>query len=66
MLDIIGKIDGVGSFEQVAKNAIKIEIYGKKCKVISIHDLIASKKSIGRDKDLAVVRELEAIKNGVV
>lgn len=63
VLDVIGKIDGVGSFEQVAENAIEIEIYGKKCRVISINDLVASKKSIGRDKDLAVVRELEAIKN---
>ncbi len=64
VLDIVGNIDGVGSFKQVSKNAMKIEIYGKKCKVISIDDLIASKKSIGRDKDLAVVRQLEAIKKG--
>ncbi len=62
ILDIINHIDGVGSFERVRQDAIEIEIYGKNCKVISIDDLIACKKAIRRPKDLAVARELEALK----
>lgn len=61
VLDVLSEITGVGSFEDVVKNAIQIEIQGKKCNVISIDDLIASKKSLGRAKDLAVARELEII-----
>jgi len=61
ILDIVGEVTGAGPFARVYAHANEIEIYGKKCKVISIKDLIASKKSLARPKDLAVVRELEAI-----
>jgi len=61
VLDVISEVTGVGSFAAVSAHAAEIEIYGKKCKVISLEDLIASKKALGRGKDLVVVRELEVI-----
>lgn len=61
-LDIVSQVTGVGDFDHVKKNAIEISLFGHKCKVISIDDLIKSKKAIGRNKDLLVVEELEKIK----
>lgn len=61
VLDIIGEVTGVGDFKKISANAVEIDIYGIKCKVMAIDDLIASKKALGRYKDLAVVRELEFI-----
>lgn len=61
-LDILNQITGVGDFERVKSKAIEIQVFGHKCKVISINDLIDAKKALGRNKDLLVVQELEEIK----
>lgn len=62
-LDIISQITGVGDFERIKEKAVKIEIFGKQCLVMSIDDLIKSKKTIGREKDKLVINELLAIKD---
>ena len=63
VLDVISQVTGVGEYGRIALKAVEIQIYGKKCKVISLEDLIASKLAMGRDKDKAVVRELKIIKD---
>jgi predicted nucleotidyltransferase len=52
----------VGSFEQVSKNAVEVTVFGRKCKVISLDDLIAAKKFVGRPHDIETVKQLEWIK----
>ena len=61
VLDVINYVEGVGSYYDVLKNSKEIEIYGGRCHLISIEDLIKSKKTLGRHRDLATVMELEAI-----
>lgn len=63
VLDVISNVEAVGGFYDVLKNSEEIELYGGRCRLISIEDLIRSKKALGRHRDLAVVEELEAIKN---
>lgn len=63
VLDIISHVAAVGSYYDVLKNADEIELYGGRCHLISIDDLIKCKKTLGGHRDLAVVEELEAIKN---
>ena len=62
VLDILSNITGVGDFQRIKSKSIKITLFGHKCNVISIDDLIATKRAIGRKKDLLVVEELEEIK----
>jgi hypothetical protein len=62
ILDIVSHVKGVGDFYDVLKNADEFELYGGKCHLISIDDLIKSKKVLGRHRDLTVIEELEAIK----
>lgn len=62
VLDIISQVTGVGAYPEIKAKAVEIALYGKKCKIIALDDLITSKKAMGRDKDLAVVKELEAVK----
>lgn len=62
IVDIIGDVAGVGKFERLKKKAIEIDYLGYKCKVISLDDLILSKKALSRDKDLIGLKELLAIK----
>lgn len=61
VLDIVSQVEAVGDFHDVLKNAAEIEIYGGHCHLISIDNLIQSKKALGRHRDLVVVEELEAI-----
>ena len=61
ILDIISHIEGVGGYYDVLQNSQEVELYGGKCRLISIDDLIRSKKKLGRHRDLIVVMELEAI-----
>jgi hypothetical protein len=41
--------------------SVEIELFGRRCRVTSVEDLIAAKQSMGRDKDLIAVKELKAI-----
>lgn len=61
MLDLISNVTGVGDFDELKKSCIEISIYGYKCKIISINDLIKAKRALNRPKDLEVAKELELI-----
>src|SRR5690606_28587056 len=61
-LDILSQITGVGDYERVKSKAIEVQVFGHKCKVISLDDLIVAKKTLGRNKDILVAQELEEIK----
>lgn len=62
VLDIISQVKPAGNFEEIKKNAIEIQIFGKKCKVISLDDLIKVKQAMTRDKDKSTLNELLALK----
>jgi predicted nucleotidyltransferase len=62
VLDVMSNVIGVGEFLEVSKAAIEIQIFGHKCKVISLNDLIKCKQTLKRPKDLLVAAELETIR----
>jgi hypothetical protein len=62
VLDIIKTVTSVGDFEVVKKNAIKVQLFGKECLVISLDDLIKAKSKMNRDKDKFVLQELLKVK----
>ena len=60
-LDVINHIEGVGGYYDVLERSQEVEMYDGKCRLISIEDLIKSKKALGRHRDLVTAAELEAI-----
>lgn len=62
VLDIVSQVEAVGDFYDILKNAIEIELYHQKCRLISVDDLIKNKTALGRHRDLVVVEELKAVK----
>jgi hypothetical protein len=60
-IDILGEVQGVGSYQQCLVDSSELELFGIPCRVISLEKLIAAKRSAGRPKDLVVLPELEAI-----
>jgi predicted nucleotidyltransferase len=61
-VDILTSIKGVGDFQRVQAGAIEVELFGSRCKVISIDDLIIAKEALGREKDLLAAKELRAVR----
>lgn len=63
ILDVISQVQPVGNFERIKSQAFEISLYGYKCKVISLDDLILVKDSMPRSKDKALLQELKVIKS---
>lgn len=61
-VDILTSILGVGDFERVRASSMEVELFGRRCHVMSLEDLIRAKETLGREKDLLSARELRAIK----
>jgi hypothetical protein len=61
-VDILSSILGIGDFNRVRASSIEIELFGRRCKVISLDDLIQAKEALGREKDRLAAKELRAIR----
>lgn len=62
VLDVMSDQPPIGSFKEIESHAIRVDLFGHKCKVISLDDLIQIKSSLNRPKDAATVAELLRIK----
>lgn len=62
-LDILGEIPPLSGYDEVASGAVRIELFGRECAVISLDHLITIKETVARPKDLIVVAELKAIRD---
>jgi predicted nucleotidyltransferase len=61
-VDVLSSILGVGDFERVYTESAEVELFGRKCRVISLDDLIRAKEALGREKDILAAKELRAIR----
>ena len=59
--DVLGVIGGGKRYDDVVGSARQMSVGDLSIKVLSLAALIEDKKAIGRDKDLAVVKLLEAV-----
>ena len=60
-IDILGEVQGVGSYPECLEDSNVLELFDNSCRVLSLEKLIAAKRSAGRVKDLSMLPELEAI-----
>jgi hypothetical protein len=60
-VDVLSSIKGVGDYSRVRESSIEIELFGRRCRVISVEDLIRAKESLARPKDLLAAEELRAM-----
>jgi predicted nucleotidyltransferase len=61
-IDLFGELSGIGSFSELAHDAVSVDLHGKSFRVASLGAIIRSKKAAGRPKDLLVLQELEALR----
>ncbi|MFL6196737.1 MAG: nucleotidyltransferase [Thermoanaerobaculia bacterium] len=62
--DILGDVQGVGDYVQVAKDAVPMEVYGHRVLVMSLSALQKAKRSAGRLKDLPDLDEIDKLLRG--
>lgn len=60
-LDLLGDIPGGGMYEGLINQTIEVEVFGVRCRCLSLDALIRVKRAAGRPKDLEAIAELEAI-----
>jgi hypothetical protein len=60
-LDVLGSISGFDDIDDIRRNAVRFDLFGRAVLVMSRQDLIRSKEALGRPKDLLVAQELRAI-----
>jgi len=60
-LDLLGEVSPFGEFSQVVQHAEEAELFGYQVRVLSLEALIEAKRAAGRQKDLLVIPELEAL-----
>lgn len=60
-IDLLGEVASVGTYSEVEKHSIDVEIYGHRVKILSLEALIKAKRRAGRTKDLLVLPELGAL-----
>ena len=60
-VDILSSIKGVGDHDRLREASVEIELFGRRCRVISLQDLIRAKEALARPKDLLAAEELRAI-----
>jgi hypothetical protein len=61
-IDLLAEVAGLGSFEQVAADAVQVEAFGRTVRTLDLDSLIKSKRAAGREKDLRVLPELESLR----
>lgn len=61
VIDFLSEILAVGGLDEVAKEAVSLDLGGFSCRVIGLKSLILCKRALGRPKDLRVAGELEAV-----
>lgn len=62
VLDVLGELPEVCSYEQVAASAVVRAIDDVSCRFISMDHLLAAKRAAGRPRDLRTIEILEAIR----
>jgi hypothetical protein len=61
-LDLLAWAEPLGDYEALVGNVATMDLGGTNVLVISLDDLIAIKRHVGRPKDMAVLFQLEAIR----
>lgn len=62
VVDFLGEVTGVGHFDAIDGDAVEVELGEMRVRVMSLDQLLASKRAMARPKDLRVAQELELIR----
>ena len=61
VIDCLSEVAGIGGFDAVLEATVPVELSFGDCRMLSLEALIRSKEAMGREHDLAALRQLRAI-----
>ncbi|HUR45423.1 MAG TPA: hypothetical protein VMZ27_06030 [Candidatus Saccharimonadales bacterium] len=62
ILDCLSEVRGIGDYDKALANSVTFRMSFGDFQILSIDALIAAKAAVGRERDLAAVKQLRAIK----
>jgi hypothetical protein len=62
-IDLFGELAGARTYLEASRGSVLTQLYGHSFQIASLEVLITSKRAAGRPKDLAVLPELEALRD---
>jgi predicted nucleotidyltransferase len=60
-LDLLGEVAGGGSYEELLPASEEKDMFGVRCRFVTLEKLIQLKRAAGRPKDLEIIAELQAL-----
>ena len=60
-IDLLAEVAGLGSYDDVKAHSIVVEAFDRRVATLDLRSLIRSKRATGRQKDAAVLVELEGL-----
>jgi hypothetical protein len=60
-IDLLGEMAGGGTYDDLVSGAVEMEVFGFRCRCLSLRQLIRAKRAAGRPRDFDAIAELEAI-----
>lgn len=61
VIDCLSEVAGIGGYDAVLRSSVPVALSFGHCRMLSLDALIRSKETLGRDQDLAALRQLRAI-----
>ena len=60
-LDLLGEITGAGTYEQLLPDTVELDVFGQRCRCITLERLIQVKRAAGRPKDFEMIAQMQAL-----
>lgn len=65
VIDCLSEVAGIGGYEAVLQASVAVPLPFGQCRMLSLDALIRSKETLGREQDLAALRQLRAIRERI-
>jgi hypothetical protein len=62
VIDCLSEVAGIGGYDAALQTSVPIALSFGQCRMLSLDALIRSKETLGREQDLAALRQLRAIR----
>ena len=62
VIDCLSQVAGIGDYDAVLRASVPVTLSFGECRMLSLDALIRSKETLGREHDLAALRQLRAIR----
>lgn len=60
-IDLLGEIVAGGNYDALKDHSLQLDLFGRKCRCITLEELIRVKRAAGRPKDFEAIAELERL-----